>query len=39
MQDMCNSVIKRNIGTMIYLKSIFNPNVTYVGQYVNGNLL
>jgi hypothetical protein len=32
-------VIKRNIVTMIYLKSIFNPNASYVGQFVNGNLL
>lgn len=39
MQNRCNGVIKRNIAAMIYLKSIFNPNVTYVGQFVNGNLL
>lgn len=39
MKDHCNGVIRRNIAAMIYLKSIFNPNVSYVGQFVNGDLL
>lgn len=24
---------------MIYLKSVFNPNSTYINQFLNGNLL
>lgn len=39
MQSRCAGVIKRNVAAMIYLKSIFNPNATYVGQFVNGHLL
>lgn len=36
MQSRCGGVIRRNIAAMIYLKSIFNPNATYVGQFANG---
>lgn len=36
MQSRCGGVIKRNVAAMIYLKSIFNPNATYVGKFVNG---
>jgi hypothetical protein len=39
MQNECKSVIRRNQAMMIYLKSVFNPNSTYIAQFANGNLL
>ena len=32
-------VISRNKAASIYLKSIFNPNATYVDRFNNGDLL
>ena len=34
-----NQVVNRNRAASIYLKSIFNPNATYVDKFMNGSLL
>jgi len=39
MQNECDSVMRRNRAMMIYLKSVFNPNSTYIDQFANGSLL
>lgn len=39
MSGRCEGVIRRNVAAMVYLKSIFNPNATYVAKFANGNLL
>ena len=39
MRDRCKGVVKRNIAAMIYLKSIFNPNETFIDEFTNGQLL
>lgn len=33
MSGKCERVVRRNRAAMIYLKSIFNPNSTYIGQF------
>jgi hypothetical protein len=33
------NIIARNKAAAIYLKSIFNPNATYIGRFANGSLL
>lgn len=38
MEEECRSVVIRNRAAGIYLKSIFNPNATYIGQFTNGEL-
>ena len=35
----CNNIVQRNIAASIYLKSIFNPNSSYVSRLANGSLM
>ena len=39
MKKNCVSVIDRNRALMIYVKSSFNPNETYIREFDNGNLI
>ena len=39
MAKMCENVIKRNKAALTYVKSIFNPNKTYIGYFANGYLI
>lgn len=39
MQKECSHVIDRNTALMIYSKSSFNPNATYIRQFDNGRLM
>lgn len=33
------NIVNRNKAASIYLKSIFNPNSTFIGRFANGQLL
>ena len=39
MEKECSHVIDRNTALMIYAKSSFNPNATYIRKFDNGRLM